>query len=108
MYYGVMVIAPTVLFALLNPLVFLLPVESGERVGLAMTILLSYALFLMTERRKNCFGIAHAINVKEHCCSSKGNFEISVGHLASNTSPGLYTTSPVVMINALKLVSPPP
>ena len=47
MYYGVMVIAPTVLFALLNPLVFLLPVESGERVGLAMTILLSYALFLM-------------------------------------------------------------
>ena len=47
MYYGVMVIAPTVLFALLNPLVFLLPVESGERVGLAMTILLSYSLFLM-------------------------------------------------------------
>ena len=46
MYYGVMVITPTVLFALLNPLVFLLPVESGERVGLAMTILLSYAIFL--------------------------------------------------------------
>ena len=46
MYYGVMVIAPTVLFALLNPLVFLLPVESGERVSLAMTILLSYAIFL--------------------------------------------------------------
>jgi hypothetical protein len=46
LYYGVMVIAPTVLFALLNPLVFLLPVESGERVGLAMTILLSYAIFL--------------------------------------------------------------
>ena len=46
LYYGVMVIAPTVLFALLNPLVFLLPVESGERVGLAITILLSYAIFL--------------------------------------------------------------
>jgi len=46
MYYGVTVIAPTVLFALLNPLVFLLPVESGERVGLAMTILLSYTIFL--------------------------------------------------------------
>ena len=46
LYYGVMVIAPTVLFALLNPLVFLLPVESGERVSLAMTILLSYAIFL--------------------------------------------------------------
>jgi hypothetical protein len=36
LYFGVMVIAPTVLFALLNPLVFLLPVESGERVSLAM------------------------------------------------------------------------
>jgi hypothetical protein len=46
MYYGVMIIAPTVLFALLNPLVFLLPVESGERVSLAMTILLSYTIFL--------------------------------------------------------------
>ena len=46
MYYGVMVIAPTVLFALLNPFVFLLPVESGERVSLVMTILLSYAIFL--------------------------------------------------------------
>ena len=46
MYYGVMVIAPTVLFALLNPLVFLLPVESGERVGLAMTIFLSYKIFV--------------------------------------------------------------
>ena len=46
LYYGVMIITPTVLFALLNPLVFLLPVESGERVSLAMTILLSYAIFL--------------------------------------------------------------
>jgi hypothetical protein len=46
LYYGIMIIAPTVLFALLNPLVFLLPVESGERVSLAMTILLSYAIFL--------------------------------------------------------------
>ena len=46
LYYRVMVIAPTVLFALLNPLVFLLPIESGERVSLAMTILLSYAKFL--------------------------------------------------------------
>ena len=46
LYYSVMVIMPTLLFALLNPLVFMLPVESGERVGLAMTILLSYAIFL--------------------------------------------------------------
>ncbi|CAC5385194.1 unnamed protein product [Mytilus coruscus] len=41
-----MVALPTNMFFLLNPLVFLLPVESGERLGLAMTILLSYAIFL--------------------------------------------------------------
>lgn len=46
LYYSTIVIAPTIAFAFLNPLVFLLPVESGERIGLAMTILLSYAVFL--------------------------------------------------------------
>lgn len=46
LYYSVIVICPTILFGLLNPLVFLLPVDSGERIGLAMTILLSYAIFL--------------------------------------------------------------
>lgn len=45
-YYVVMVILPTILLCLLNPLVFLLPVESGERISLAITILLSYAIFL--------------------------------------------------------------
>ncbi|VDI54648.1 Hypothetical predicted protein [Mytilus galloprovincialis] len=46
LYYAVMMILPTLLFALLNPLVFVIPVVSGERVSLAMTILLSYAIFL--------------------------------------------------------------
>ena len=46
LYFGVMILLPTLLFSLLNPLVFLLPVESGERVSLSMTILLSYAIFL--------------------------------------------------------------
>ncbi|VDI04972.1 Hypothetical predicted protein [Mytilus galloprovincialis] len=46
LYFSVMVVCPTILFGLLNPLVFLLPVESGERIGLGMTILLSYAIFL--------------------------------------------------------------
>ncbi|XP_076079064.1 acetylcholine receptor subunit beta-like 1 [Mytilus galloprovincialis] len=45
-YYIVMIVLPTVLLCLLNPLVFLLPVESGERISLAMTVLLSYAIFL--------------------------------------------------------------
>jgi hypothetical protein len=42
LYYSIIVICPTTLFVALNPLVFLLPVESGERIGLSMTILLSY------------------------------------------------------------------
>ncbi|XP_052083651.1 acetylcholine receptor subunit alpha-like [Mytilus californianus] len=46
LYFAVMIILPTLLFSLLNPLVFILPVESGERVSLSMTILLSYAIFL--------------------------------------------------------------
>ena len=46
LYYSVIMVCPTIVFGLLNPLVFLLPVESGERIGLAMTILLSYAIFL--------------------------------------------------------------
>lgn len=46
LYYTVMVVIPTLLFAVLNPLVFLLPVESGERVGFSVTLLLSYAIFL--------------------------------------------------------------
>lgn len=46
LYYSVLVVCPSIMFSLLNPLVFLLPVDSGERIGLAMTILLSYAIFL--------------------------------------------------------------
>ena len=46
LYYTVVIILPTLLFAVLNPLVFVLPVASGERVSLAMTILLAYAIFL--------------------------------------------------------------
>ncbi|XP_052083476.1 acetylcholine receptor subunit alpha-1-B-like [Mytilus californianus] len=46
LYYTVLVCVPTILFGLLNPLVFLLPVESGERIGLSITVLLSYAIFL--------------------------------------------------------------
>ena len=46
LYYNIVVACPTLLFSLLNPLVFLLPVESGDRIGLSTTILLSYAIFL--------------------------------------------------------------
>ena len=46
LYNIVVIIFPTLLFSLMNPLVFLLPVDSGERVSLGMTLLLSYAIFL--------------------------------------------------------------
>ena len=46
MYYVVTVLIPTLLFTLMNPLVFCLPVDSGERVSLGMTILLAYTIFL--------------------------------------------------------------
>lgn len=46
LYHVVLVILPTLLFALINPLVFVLPIDSGERVSLSITIMLSYAMFL--------------------------------------------------------------
>ncbi|VDI48423.1 Hypothetical predicted protein [Mytilus galloprovincialis] len=46
LYYTTMVVFPTFLFGFLNPLVFIVPVETGERIGLAITLLLSYAIFL--------------------------------------------------------------
>ncbi|VDI03711.1 Hypothetical predicted protein [Mytilus galloprovincialis] len=46
LYFTIMIIVPTLLFSLLNPLVFVLPVESGERVSLSVTLLLSYTIFL--------------------------------------------------------------
>lgn len=46
LYYGVMLVVPTLSFCILNPLVFVLPADSGERVSYAVTILLSYAIFL--------------------------------------------------------------
>ncbi|XP_076109448.1 acetylcholine receptor subunit alpha-1-B-like [Mytilus galloprovincialis] len=46
LYFTIMIIVPTLLFSLLNPLVFVLPVGSGERVSLSVTLLLSYTIFL--------------------------------------------------------------
>jgi len=46
LYYNVLVFTPTAVLALLNPLVFILPIECGERLSFGMTILLSYMVFL--------------------------------------------------------------
>lgn len=46
LYYTVMIILPTLMFALVNPLVFVIPAASGERISLSVTILLSYTVFL--------------------------------------------------------------
>ena len=40
------ILIPTVFLSLLNPLLFLLPQQSGERISFAVTILLSFAVFL--------------------------------------------------------------
>ncbi|XP_060063540.1 neuronal acetylcholine receptor subunit beta-3-like [Ylistrum balloti] len=45
LYFVVSVIIPIALLALLNPCVFALPIESGERVSFAITVLLSFAVF---------------------------------------------------------------
>ena len=39
---------PSILMAFVSVLVFLLPPESGERIGLSITVLLSYTVFLLT------------------------------------------------------------
>ncbi|XP_071092590.1 neuronal acetylcholine receptor subunit alpha-2-like [Haliotis cracherodii] len=45
-YHLVSLILPTVVTSCLNPFVFLLPAESGEKVGLAMTLMLFYSVML--------------------------------------------------------------
>ncbi|CAC5418662.1 unnamed protein product [Mytilus coruscus] len=46
LYYNILVFLPVSLLSLLNPLVFLLPHECGERLGYGITILLSFVIFL--------------------------------------------------------------
>ena len=46
LYFCVSMLAPILLLAILNPLVFILPPESGERVSYAVTIFLSVAVFI--------------------------------------------------------------
>lgn len=46
LYFVINMLAPILLLSILNPLVFALPVESGERVSYAITIFLSFAVFL--------------------------------------------------------------
>ncbi|XP_061172754.1 acetylcholine receptor subunit beta-type unc-29-like [Saccostrea echinata] len=46
LYFVINMLVPILLLSLLNPLVFALPVESGERVSYAITIFLSFAVFM--------------------------------------------------------------
>ncbi|XP_061172778.1 neuronal acetylcholine receptor subunit alpha-6-like [Saccostrea echinata] len=46
LYFLINMLAPILLLSLLNPLVFALPVESGERLSYAITIFLSFAVFM--------------------------------------------------------------
>jgi hypothetical protein len=46
LYFVINMLAPILLLSLLNPLVFVLPIDSGERVSYAITIFLSFAVFM--------------------------------------------------------------
>ncbi|XP_048730329.2 acetylcholine receptor subunit beta-type unc-29-like [Ostrea edulis] len=46
LYFVINMLAPILLLSVLNPLVFVLPVDSGERVSYAITIFLSFAVFM--------------------------------------------------------------
>ncbi|XP_048730258.1 acetylcholine receptor subunit beta-type unc-29-like [Ostrea edulis] len=46
LYFVINMLAPILLLSLLNPLVFALPIDSGERISYAITIYLSFAVFL--------------------------------------------------------------
>ena len=46
LYYNVLIFSPVAILSLLNPLVFILPNECGERLSFGMTILLSFVVFL--------------------------------------------------------------
>ena len=45
-YYAINILAPIFMLCFLNPLVFFLPVESGERISYTITIFLSLAVFM--------------------------------------------------------------
>jgi len=46
-FYIIYLLIPSVFTAFVSVLVFLLPPDSGERIGLSVTILLSYSVFLL-------------------------------------------------------------
>ncbi|XP_071101679.1 neuronal acetylcholine receptor subunit alpha-7-like [Haliotis cracherodii] len=45
-YYGINIILPVVVLSILSALVFILPPDSGEKMGYSLTVLLSFAVFL--------------------------------------------------------------
>ena len=46
-FYVIYLLIPSLLMGFVSVLVFLLPPQSGERVGLSMTVLLSFTVFLL-------------------------------------------------------------
>ncbi|KAJ8319468.1 hypothetical protein KUTeg_004559 [Tegillarca granosa] len=45
-YFVVVMVTPIIILAVLNMMIFILPADSGERVGFAITAFLTYAMFL--------------------------------------------------------------
>ena len=67
-FYVVYLLLPALLSAFVSVLVFLLPPDCGERVGLSVTMLLSYSVFLLmvsefTPRGGNDMAVLGGLNV---------------------------------------------
>ena len=45
-YFSVSMLSPLVILSAINPMVFLMPIDSGERVSFSVTMLLSFGVFL--------------------------------------------------------------
>ena len=85
LYYSMNFLAPILILVFLNSMVFLLPAESGERVGFAVTILLSIAVLydnyirstaanvqsnIFAQLRSDCLSSTIYINLYRNCSQS--------------------------------------
>ena len=68
MFYYIYLVIPSVLMAFVSVLVFLLPPESGERVGLSITVLLSYTVVLLMASEVTPRGGANIPHLSEIDC----------------------------------------
>jgi len=52
-YYVLNIILPTIMLSILSLMTFVLPTESGEKIALSVSLLLSYFVFLQVVQENN-------------------------------------------------------